>query len=904
MRRRHLTERSAGRPGCAALPALGRRAQARRDARRRARRCCAMRSRSPRPASTRPRSATSIRASITAHIFDAPLTYDYLARPFKLRPLTARRCPRSRRLPDLHVPASGPASTSPTTRRSRAGAASWSPQDYVYSIKRHFDPQLKSPQLSTLENEGIVGLRELRRRGARRARSRSTTTARSRACARSTATRLRVQLREPRPRLLYTWAARDVIGAVAREVVEVYGDSIMAHPVGTGPFRLADWRRSSRIVLERNPTYREQLYDGEPHADDAEARRAGGGSRAASLPMIDRVEIAIIEQPQPRWLAFLNGEHDLLERLPNEFVDQAMPDGKAGAQPGQARHRHGALPLRPTSRCRLQHGEPGGRRLHAGQGGAAPRHRARQSTSSARSASSGAARRSRRSRIVPPMTEGYDADLRSRDGRVRPGARQGAARPVRLRRPRRRRLARAARRPARCVLEMATQPDQTQPPARRAVEEGHGRARPARSSSRSRKWPENLKAARAGKLHDVARRLERRRARRRRTRSSAATARASGKGNLARFELPAFDALYEQLKRRCPTGPSAQALFDEAHALIVAYMPYKVPRAPHRHRHGYAVAGRLPPPPFWQRLVAVRRHRPRRRAQARRRHEASPVRLALAAALLGGALPRRAGRRRGAEPTARRCCATPSAIAETGFDPAQIRDLYSRIVTAHIFEAPYRYDHLARPVKVEPQHGGGDAARCRPTSSTWTIRIRPGIYFADDPAFKGKQRELVAAGLRLLLQALLRPGQQEPARTLDFEPEGILGLERAARRRRSTAKRPFDYDRAGRRPARARPLHAAVQARSEPRPRFIYTLADIRPARRRRARGGRGLRRSHRRAPGRHRAVPARRVAAQLADRARAQPRLPRDALRRRARRRRRRGPGAAARASRAGACR
>ena len=31
----------------------------------------------------------------------------------------------------------------------------------------------------------------------------------------------------------------------------MYGDQIMAHPVGTGPFRLADWRRSSRIVLER-----------------------------------------------------------------------------------------------------------------------------------------------------------------------------------------------------------------------------------------------------------------------------------------------------------------------------------------------------------------------------------------------------------------------------------------------------------------------------------------------------------------------------------------------------------------------------------------------------------------------------------------------------------------------------
>ena len=53
-------------------------------------------------------------------------------------------------------------------------------------------------------------------------------------------------------------AGDDLYGAVAREVVERYGDEIMAHPVGTGPFRLAEWRRSSRMVFERNPGYRDE----------------------------------------------------------------------------------------------------------------------------------------------------------------------------------------------------------------------------------------------------------------------------------------------------------------------------------------------------------------------------------------------------------------------------------------------------------------------------------------------------------------------------------------------------------------------------------------------------------------------------------------------------------------------
>ena len=45
--------------------------------------------------------------------------------------------------------------------------------------------------------------------------------------------------------------------------------------------------------------------------------------------------------------------------------------------------------------------------------------------------------------------------------------------------------------------------------------------------------------------------------------------------------------------------------------------------------------------------------------------------------------------------------------AETSFDPARIVDLYSRVVTAHLFEALYSYDHLARPAKIKPVTADG-----------------------------------------------------------------------------------------------------------------------------------------------------------------------------------------------------
>ena len=81
--------------------------------------------------------------------------------------------------------------------------------------------------------------------------------------------------------------------------------------------------------------------------------------------------------------------------------------------------------------------------------------------------------------------------------------------------------------------------------------------------------------------------------------------------------------------------------------------------------------------------------------------------------------------------------------AETGFDPGQVNDIYSRIVTAHIFDAPITFDHLARPFMLRPSTAVA-MPDIEDDFKTFTFRIKPGIYFQDDPAFKGRQRELVA----------------------------------------------------------------------------------------------------------------------------------------------------------------
>ncbi|HET7031916.1 MAG TPA: ABC transporter substrate-binding protein, partial [Casimicrobiaceae bacterium] len=80
---------------------------------------------------------------------------------------------------------------------------------------------------------------------------------------------------------------------------------------------------------------------------------------------------------------------------------------------------------------------------------------------------------------------------------------------------------------------------------------------------------------------------------------------------------------------------------------------------------------------------------------------------------------------------------------EEGFDPAAAHDLYSGTVEQAIFETLLTYDYLARPAKLVP--GTAEALpQITDNGQTYTIKIRKGIYFTPDPAFKGAKRELVA----------------------------------------------------------------------------------------------------------------------------------------------------------------
>ena len=213
-------------------------------------------------------------------------------------------------------------------------------QDYVYAIKRFFDPRWNSADLYLFETLKPPGLSELRERAVktRKPFDYDTEAEGLRTLDRYT---FRVTLGVGDARFIYTLATPQLVGAVAREVVEFYGDEIGAHPVGTGAFGLKSWRRASRIVLERSSGFRAQQYEGVP-ADDPVARRTAARLLGKNLPLADQVVIDIVEENQPRWLSFLNGTYHWLQ-VPGNFRPLAAPGGRIApylAKRGVQLHKH------------------------------------------------------------------------------------------------------------------------------------------------------------------------------------------------------------------------------------------------------------------------------------------------------------------------------------------------------------------------------------------------------------------------------------------------------------------------------------------------------------------------------------------------------------------------------------
>ena len=512
-------------------------------------------------------------STMAANMFDALYAYELLARPVRLRPNTAAALPEAsadfktfviRVKPGIYFvddPAFG------DKRRELVA------EDYVYSIKRLVDPRWKSPSYQSVANNQILGLEALREAAIRGNKpfDYDTPIEGLRALDRYT---IQFRLARANPRFTDELSDPSRSGAVAREVVESYGDKIMEHPVGTGPFRLASWRRSSLIAFEKNPNFRDEFYDEQAPADDPLAQAAVAKLKGRKLPMVDRVEVSIIEQPQPRWLSFVNREMDLIEQVPEDFTTTAIPNNKVApnlAKQGVYEVRY----LRNDDAMSYFAME------NPVVGGYTPEKVALRRAIALAVNTEEEIRAVRRGQaivaqsIVAPGLYGYDAAFRSEMGEFN-RAKAQALLDLYGYVDRNGDGWREQPDGSPLVLEYATQPDDT---SRQLIAQWKKNmdAIGVRIVFKTAQWPENLKASRVGRLMmwgvawsggpDGEQFLR--------------LGQSTGKGqsNHARFDLPEYDRLFD-LQRRLPNGPERLQVMTEMKKLTVAYMPYKA----HVHR--------------------------------------------------------------------------------------------------------------------------------------------------------------------------------------------------------------------------------------------------------------------------------------------------------------------------------
>jgi ABC-type transport system substrate-binding protein len=238
-------------------------------------------------------------------VFEPLLTYDYLARPVKLIANSAEALPEisaDGKTWTFHLKKGIYFTPDPAFKGRRRELVA---ADYAYSIKRHMDPASRSPQENNFRGK-IVGLDEAEDLAKKTGKfDYEAPIAGLETPDRYT---LRVRLKQPDYTLIY-YFAQSSTAAQAREAVEMYGEQIGMHPVGTGPYMLKQYVPRSRIVLEANPDYRGFIWDFKSSGDpwDEQLVRDMKGKQ---MPQVGRVEISIIDEEQARWLGFDSGQLD------------------------------------------------------------------------------------------------------------------------------------------------------------------------------------------------------------------------------------------------------------------------------------------------------------------------------------------------------------------------------------------------------------------------------------------------------------------------------------------------------------------------------------------------------------------------------------------------------------------
>jgi oligopeptide transport system substrate-binding protein len=304
-------------------------------------------------------SYTEDEARFTQQVYEPPLQYHYLKRPYELIPLTAMEIPKAREidggkftvyevrikpgikyqphpafvdanliLPPQNIDAlKSPYDLEKGTRELLA-------DDYIYQIKRLAHPRLHSP-IFGLMAEYIVGMAAYADALKKADRAGEWLDLRKHPLGgveKVDAHTFRVTLNGRYPQFVY-WLAMPFFAPVPWEADRFFAQAGMEPknftldwwPVGTGPYMLTENNPNARMVLEKNPNFHGEAYpsDGEP-GDEELLKDAG-----KPLPFIEKVVYSREKESIPYWNKFLQGYYDM-SGISSDVFDQAVRVGIEG----------------------------------------------------------------------------------------------------------------------------------------------------------------------------------------------------------------------------------------------------------------------------------------------------------------------------------------------------------------------------------------------------------------------------------------------------------------------------------------------------------------------------------------------------------------------------------------------
>jgi oligopeptide transport system substrate-binding protein len=265
------------------------------------------------PGSFDPAQSASIYANfVVINLYDTLYRYKYLARPYQLQPNLAAALPEvsedglrvTIRIKKGVQFIDDPAFEGGTGREVKAG-------DFVYSIKRHFDPNTRAQGAWLWQNK-IEGLDLWKTEGS----DYDVEVSGLRALDDYT---VQITLIRPFPQLVHTLTL-EYAAIVPREAVEKYGQMFASHPVGSGPFKLLS-RDSVRVLMVKNPGYRQEPFDLADEGFDPAIHMNSGmqNLQGKSPPFVDQLEIEFITEGAARWNAFSAGEVDFIKVPVSQF---------------------------------------------------------------------------------------------------------------------------------------------------------------------------------------------------------------------------------------------------------------------------------------------------------------------------------------------------------------------------------------------------------------------------------------------------------------------------------------------------------------------------------------------------------------------------------------------------------